>query len=268
MIAAIKSLDSEQQRQLARMLEPRVNLSEVPDDGVLEELIDVLREKLQVPEKDDLPEYLRRRLIDVAKRHFRLGESFDTLSDMELAEMLVDFSFDAVAQLADDDERRREFVTFLRTKDRRERTRWLVESERLASLVRDGTFDEAAARRRARELHEGGEAHRATARAILGDLQAVEKHTGAYKRRHAAAGSISAAVTSTQTGTVAAAAAVPLSAIAGSLFMAGRQKHDLVRASEKEAPKARAQRARNSRVVQSVIALSAFLTLNAASPDD
>lgn len=272
MIAAIKSLDRDQQRQLIRLLEPRVDLTDVADDAVLDELVQVLRETLQVPPKDDLPEYLRRRLIDVAKRHFQLDENFDIVTDMELARDLVDFAFEAAAQLARDDERRAEFETFLRTKDRRERTRWLVESQRFASLVRDGTFDETAARRRARELYEGGEAHRETARAILRDLRAVGGQSTATKRRAGAsaaeATSVSAALAGAGMAALAPAAAVPLAAVAGGVFMSGRRKRDLVKAAEEDVPKTRAQRARNSRLVQSVVSLCAFLIINAPAVNE
>jgi hypothetical protein len=191
---------------------------------------------------------------------------------MELAHALVDFAFEAAARVAEDEERRAEFETFLRTKDRRERTRWLVESERFASLVRDGTFDEAAARRRAGELYEGGEAHRATARAILRDLRTVSEQSAATKKSReasaAAATSISAALTGAGMAALGPAAAVPLAAVAGSLFMAGRRKRDLVKAAEEDVAKTRAQRARNSRLVQSVISLCAFLVINAPTVDE
>lgn len=272
MIAAIKSLDRDQQRQLIRLLEPRVDLTDIPDDALLDELVQVLRETLQVPPKDDLPEYLRRRLIDVAKRHFQLDENFDTVTDMELARALVDFAFEAAAQLDEDDERRAEFEIFLRTKDRRERTRWLVESQRFASLVRDGTFDETAARRRALELYEGGEAHRETARAILRDLRVVDEPSTATRRRAgiSAAGrtSISAALAGAGMAALAPAAAVPLAAVTGSVFMSGRRKRDLVRGAEEDVPKARAQRARSSRLVQGVVSLCTFLIVNAPGADE
>jgi hypothetical protein len=53
--------------------------------------------------------------------------------------------------------------------------------------------------------------------------------------------------------------AVPLAALAGGLYMAGRLKRDLVKTAAAEAEKTRANRARRSRLVQNVVALSVFV---------
>src|SRR4051812_28042714 len=123
MIAALRSLDGTGQRQLIRLLDPRVELDDVADADLLGELVAVLRRALDVPPKEDLPEYLRRRLVEVTKRHFELIDNTDAATDLELAHLLVDFVLVAAAEMTDDPERREEFETFLRTKDRTERTR-------------------------------------------------------------------------------------------------------------------------------------------------
>jgi hypothetical protein len=175
MIDAVKQLTADEQRQLLRLLNNTVETARLQDDAVLDSLVDELRNALAVPAKDDLPEYLRRRLVQVARDHFSLGDRFDTYDDVELAVLIVDFVVDAAAALASQDMggARDEFETFLRTKKREERVAWLIESERLSTLARDGVFDEAAARRRAALISSQDGATAETASTILSDVAAV-----------------------------------------------------------------------------------------------
>jgi hypothetical protein len=257
MIDAVKQLTADEQRQLLRLLNNTVETARLQDDAVLDSLVDELRNALAVPAKDDLPEYLRRRLVQVARDHFSLGDRFDTYDDVELAVLIVDFVVDAAAALASQDMggARDEFETFLRTKKREERVAWLIESERLSTLARDGVFDEAAARRRAALISSQDGATAETASTILSDVAAVtgRRKTGRKGRSGAA---VAAAARIAGTG---GAAAIPLSAVAGGLYMAGRATRELVRDSTEQASKTRAQRARNSKQVQATVALCAFV---------
>ena len=261
-IQIIRQLSPQGQRQLIKLLDPRMDLDETGDDELLGKLVLVLRRVLEVPAKDDLPEYLRRRLADIVRHQFELMEDVDTLTDMELAHVLVDFTLEAAERLAEDDEGSEEFATFLRTKDRTDRTRWLVESQRVASLVTSGSFDRVAAERRADELYAEQSAHSKTAKAIIGDLGAAAATASAAASR---SGRLAAVVSASATGSaLAPAVAVPLGALAGGLFMAGRRRQDLVRVAGEEAKKTRAQRARRSRQVQSMVGLCAFLVAQQA----
>jgi hypothetical protein len=259
MITTIKALDLDQQRRLIRLLDSRVDLSATSNDEVFDELIAVLRDVLQVPADGDVPQYLRRRLVEVTMNHFQLRDSLDSYSDIDVALVLADFALEAARQLAENEERREEFELFLRTKDKRERTRWLVESERFASLMTDGTFDEAAARRRAREVNQGSEAHRVTANTMLRHLAVGSAAEGAAAAASGATGAFAATAATAAIVATAGAAALPLGAVAGALFLAGRRKRNLLRGIEQDAVKTRARRARNSRLVQSVVALSVFV---------
>ena len=265
MIQIIRQLSSHEQRQLIKLLDPRIDLDETGDGEVLGKLVLVLRRVLEVPAKDDLPEYLRRRLADIVRHQFELMDEVDTLTDMELAHVLVDFTLEAAERLAEDDERSDEFATFLRTKDRTDRTRWLVESQRVASLVTSGSFDRVAAERRADELYAEQSAHSKTAKAIIGDLGAAAATASAASAAASSSGRLAAVVSASATGSaLAPAVAVPLGALAGGLFMAGRRRKDLVRVAGEEAKKTRAQRARRSRQVQSMVSLCAFLVAQQA----
>jgi hypothetical protein len=261
-IALIRDLPAPQQRQLIKLLDPRADLDDLDDQGVVDELVRTLRRSLEVPAKDDLPEYLRRRLVDVVRRHFELADDVDTRTDLELAQMLVDFALDAAHQLASDRERREEFETFLRTKSRRERLDWLVASERASALVTNTPFDRSTARTRAESLSDESGAHRETARVILADLSTLTSRSPGRRsdpgRGRLAAGAAAGA----GVAALGPAVALPLGALAGGLFMAGRGKRALVKVAEEEAEKTRAQRARRSRLVQTVVTLSAFVVAN------
>lgn len=260
MIAALRDLPAPRQRQLIRLLDPRVDLDDFADDEVFAALVSVLRRALEVPSKDDLPEYLRRRLVEVTKRHFELVEDTDALTDLELARLLVDFVLGAAAQLAEDAERREEFETFLRTKDRTERTRWLMESQRFAAILRNEAFHRDTAQRHADELAHVQAAHRQTAMVLLDNLSVISAKSN-RKWGRASSGTLAARAAAGGAAAVALgpAAAIPLGALAGGLFMAGRAKRGLVKVAEEEATKTRAQRARRSKQVQAVVSLAAFV---------
>ena len=271
MIKTIRDLSPAQKRQLLRLLVPGTEIDELTDDELLPELVAALRRALEVPERDDLPDYLRRRLVEVVSRHFELVDDTDTLTDLELAHVLIDFALEAAQLLATSAEHREEFETFLRTKSRQERLEWLTSSRRFAAGMTDVAFDRPAARRRAEGLIQERHAHTETAKALLDDLGTVAlKGTAAKTAAAAAAGSgLSAPLTASSTAALmlGPALAGPLGALAGGLFMAGRRKHELIKTSETEAEKTRTQRARRSKLVQTVVSLCAFLVA-AADTDD
>jgi hypothetical protein len=150
MIRTLRALEPQQMRQLIRLLDPRADLDEIDDDEAWEELLATLRRALEIPAKDDLPEFLRRRLVEVVVRQFELADSADSLADRELAGLLADFTLESAQRLAKDDERREEFETFLRTKSRRERLEWLVASQRARAVAADEGFDRREARQTGR----------------------------------------------------------------------------------------------------------------------
>jgi len=109
MFTTLKPLDAEQQRQLVRLLDARIDLGATPDDEVFAELVAVLRDVLQVPANRDVPEYMRRRLVEVVIIHFELIDNLDRHTDIEVAKLIAEFAFEAASQLTSDDERRGEF---------------------------------------------------------------------------------------------------------------------------------------------------------------
>lgn len=245
----IQQLGVTEQRQLLRLLDPTAELDELADDEIPAELRKTLREVLQVPEEGDLREYLRRRLVEVANKDFGLGKSFDDASDLELAEQLVEFALDAAAKLSKSKKDREQFSTFLKTKDARERHRWLVASKRLGALLDEGVFDRAARERAAEHANEVGrspDAFRATAKEMVDDLGRATLASAATRRALAGA---------------PPALALPLSAVAGGLFMAGASKARLSKDIGKEAAKERARRARRSKMVQKLMGLCAFMVI-------
>ncbi len=88
----------------------------------------------QVPAGADLPEYMRRRLVELG-RDFILDDDFDRVGDFGLATMLVDYLLDVTMSLSEDDDQIRDFSRFLRTRDPRERTAWLRDSASLRAIV-------------------------------------------------------------------------------------------------------------------------------------
>lgn len=256
MISLIRELDASQLRQLIKLLDPRADLDELAEPELLGELVRVLRSALEVPEKDDLPDFLRRRLVEVASRQFGLCDRPDLTTDLELAELLADYVLEAAAELGRDNDQRQEFEVFLRTKSRRERLDWLVASRRAAALVGSEGFDRNAARAHAEEIQEeSGSAHRATAAAILDDLGSLTKRPS----RSGPPSKSSTVMTAAAAGATAGSLAMPLAAVAGGLFMSGRSKRGAAEVAESEAKRSRANRARRSRMVQSVVILSVYL---------
>jgi hypothetical protein len=268
MIELIRDLDAPQQKRLIRVLDPRAETDELSEAEVFPALLEVLRRALEVPPKDDLPEYLRRRLVDVVRRQFDLveREETDALTDFELAQTLVDFILESAEKLAGDKEWRVPFETFLRTKDRVERVRWLVDSEQFGALMTSQAFDRAGAKRRAEELQREKKAHEGTAKAMLSEIAAATGPGEGGTKPHPSAQSGRLA------GLAGGAAVGPLGALAGGLFMAGLgkrelEKRELLRVAEKEAKATRAQRARRSKQVQAIVSLSAFLVANRVAPE-
>lgn len=244
----IRQLDLSQQRQLLRLLDATAELDELADEEILAELRQTLRAVLQVPADGDLREYMRRRLVEVARKDFGLGLDFDELSDLELAEELVEFALEAAAKLSKSKQDREQFARFLKTKDVRERHKWLVASQRLAAFLDEGTFNRAAASAHAEELNRGGDAFRATAKELVGDLGRATLASSATRAALSRAGA-------------ASALALPLGAVAGGLFMAGTTKKQLSEEIGKEAAKERARRARRSKMVQKLMSMCAFLVI-------
>jgi hypothetical protein len=273
MIAALRQLSASQARQLIKLLEPASDLEDVGDDELHTELFAALRRVLDASDGEDIPTLLRRRLVEVAGRHFELADDFDSSTDMEVAYLLVDFVLEAANRIGADDERREEFETFLRTKERGDRLRWLMSSQRFAAALRDETFDRKAAQQRADEVLAQPSAHRGTAEAILHDvaiISAVGTPIAALESKHSPSGLAArlggGTLAAGGAGIAVGAAVLPLSAIAGGLYMAGRRRRELVEeqaANERAAVKARALRARRSKLVQATVLLSAYLVANA-----
>ncbi len=278
MIAALRQLSALQLRQLIKLLEPANDLEEVEEHELLTELFDTLRRVLDATDGEDIPSLLRRRLVEVAGRHFELADDFDSSTDMEVAYLLVDFVLEAAQHIEADDAQREEFETFLRTKERSDRLRWLMSSQRFAAALNDETFDRRAAQQRADEVLAEPSAHRGTATAILHDLAIISAVGNATKtaveRKYSPSGLAarlgSGTVASGAAGVAVGAAVLPLSAIAGGLYMAGRRKRALIRdaaANEQAAVRARALRARRSKLVQATVLLSAYLVANGSHDD-
>ncbi len=265
MIEFIRRLDGAQQKQLIRLLDTRTETDELSEPEILPTLIDVLRRALEVPPKDDLPEYLRRRMVDVVRRQFDLvsRSEADELTDFELAERLVDFVLESAERLAGDADRREHFEVFLRTKDRADRVRWLVGSKRFGSLTTSRAFDCVAAHRRAEQIQREQDAHTETAKAMLSDIAEVTA-SSQFGKAPASFGGRARLASLVSGAAAGAAAASPLGAVAGGLFMAGLKKRELVRVAGDEADKTRKQRARRSKQVQAVVSLSAVVVANAS----
>ena len=257
MIERINTLPSTRQRQLIRLLDREYELDNLADEDLLDHLVVVLRRSLDVPDGEDLPQYLRRRLVDVARHHFQLVDDTDTVSDLELAQLLVDFALDAAARLQDDDAIRSDFETFMRTKSRTERDKWLTQSNRLAEVM-------AEASGKASETHGAGaptDQENITS-ALLSDLSTLSvrqpKTTPTPRTANPRLAALAAG--SALSAAFAPAVAVPLGVVAGGVYMAGRGKNTLARLDNTSDDKAaRAKRARRSKLVQSVVALSAFI---------
>lgn len=248
MVADILELEREDHVQLIQLLEPSADLARVTDEDLKADLVVTLRRTLEVPENSDLPEVLRRRLIEVAVKDFAVADNLDTASDIEVAERIIRFLLDAAFQLANDDERRKDFEKFLRTKSAGERSNWLKQSSNFAAEFTGDILIRREARERALIAQGGTEPHIRTATMLLDQLGVEDPNKRWVKfASDVAPGS--------------------LGALAGGLFMAGRRTKDLMRDPEeedgKEHEKARARRARRSKLVQNVVMICAFVVARA-----
>ena len=122
MIRTLRGLDVKEKRQLIKLLAPGLDLDEAHEEHVTAMLKVALRGALEVPPADDLPEVMRRRLVEVAVTRFELARKVDLVADDELAKEIIGFLLIAAHRMANDDALRAEFVTFLRTKDRPQRS--------------------------------------------------------------------------------------------------------------------------------------------------
>jgi hypothetical protein len=301
-ISRIRELPAWQQRQLIKLLhavmQSPVDLDEVDDEQLQPLLVATLRRALEVPDKDDadLPEYLRRRLVDLVRRQFELIADADMLTDMELARVLVDFTLESAEQLRQwgrDDDRRKDFETFLRTKSRDERLAWLKASQRFSALIQDEPFEPVTTKKRTILLLDENMAAQEITKMLLADLdrgrwarwkstetdasstvsergsrsaEDVKDADDAASAAAAGAAARVAAGVAAGSALVGPALGLPLGAVAGGLFMAGLRRRELVRASDTE--NIRKLRARRSKLVQSVVALSAFMVANATTDGD
>src|SRR4051794_25231882 len=74
------------------------------------QIVSALRIGLDVPDGEDLPEYARRRLVELARDDFSLAPSFDTFSSVEVASALTVHILSAATTLSADANQRREFA--------------------------------------------------------------------------------------------------------------------------------------------------------------
>src|SRR5690242_824591 len=100
MVADILELERDDHVLLIQLLEPSADLARVADEDLKADLVVTLRRALEVPDNSDLPEVLRRRLVEVAVKDFAVADNFDTASDIDVAERIVRFLLDAAFQLA------------------------------------------------------------------------------------------------------------------------------------------------------------------------
>lgn len=271
MIEFIRDLEPDQQRELIGLLDPLCPVQGLGDTELQESLIGVLRGSLDVPENGDLPEYLRRRLVEVSLGHFELFETADRLTDFELAEALADFALSAAAQLPTNADLRADFDTFTRTKSRREQERWRDDIKRANDLLEASRVGRSAKSKSDQERNR-------IATAVLADLSSIALRTqqpASSKRPPskaavasgmaggAAAGSAFAALTgATATAAMGSVVALPLGAIAGGLYMAGRGRKSLERVATDDRLH-RTRRARRSKLVQNVVVISVYLVASA-----
>ncbi|WP_354699922.1 hypothetical protein DSM112329_00182 [Paraconexibacter sp. AEG42_29] len=198
-----------------------------------------LRHLLKVPDDGDLPEYMRRRFVEVA-RDFGLGPDLDTYSDADLAEALIDVVLELTGDLDPRARKRTKraddwdaFATYFRT---------LRDRDRRAAAI-----DEL--------------------RAALGERAAAsfdDENFNAYERDAArlaggAAGVTTAAVLKSAMVVGVVGVAAPLASVAATgaagAYLAGLRRGK-ARADD------RAKRARLSTRVQTVMVIAVWITLN------
>lgn len=264
MLQLLRHLSPEDQRELIALLAPARRADLLSGAELFDELLDVLRKTLQVPDDADLPMYLRRRLVDVSG-WFGIDENTSIRTDLELARAISEFAFRGADEMQTSDELRAHFETFFRTKRKDERDAFLSSVARLQSVRDAGEVAEV-------EQVKGGQA---VADALLSGLSSASARPSRRARTRARASAqltsqspkVAAALSgATAAGMTPAAAgmtlALPLSAVAGGLYMArlGLKQNKLQRIDENAT---RGSRARNSKLVQNVVALSAFLVASA-----
>lgn len=253
MIRTLRGFDVKEKRQLIKLLAPGLELDEAHEEHVTAMLKVALRSALEVPPADDLPEVMRRRLVEVAVTRFELASKVDLIDDDELAKEIIGFLLIAAHRMASDDALRAEFVTFLRTKDRPQRTRWLRQSLRFEEILRGASspVDPHAAE----GVEQAPATHEQTATEMLAALSLVRRSNPDTPTHELASPYLLAGVP----GVVLAPG---LSAVAGGLYMAGRRSHDLTRRpDEDDSKQARARRARRSKLVQNVVTICAFVVV-------
>ena len=267
-IDAILRLPPDRQRQLLRLLDRSPgDLDEFSDDELSDEIVWALRETLMVPSEGDLPEYARRRLVELAKRDFGLGGNFDSVSDVELAAQLVDAALERAQQLTEDPPAQEEFAKFLRTKDADARDSWLLAAKRASALLEGNHFDRAAVARSLRQQRLLDEAYKVAALELVSSLPPAREESD-RKRFWTRAAELGVPL--------ATALAAPLGVVAGGLFMAGLATQDRADAtpSRRARPlryqvvEERQKRARRSRMVQQLMTVCAFLTVASVEADD
>lgn len=254
MIRTLRGLDVKEKRQLIKLLAPGLDLDEAHEEHVTAMLKVALRTVLEVPPGDDLPEVMRRRLVEVAVTRFELARKVDLVADDELAKEIIGFLLIAAHRMANDDALRAEFVTFLRTKDRPQRTRWLHQSLRFEEIL-GGVSDARVVSRLPDEVELVPTPHDITAITMLAALSLVREINPGAPTHELASPDLLA-------GVPGAVLAPGLSAVAGGLYMAGRRSHDLTRPpDEDDSKQARAKRARRSKLVQNVVTICAFVVV-------
>jgi hypothetical protein len=251
MISSILELERKQQLELLALLVPRVpSVNRLTGQELEAELVRALRNALDVPTAGDLPEYARRRLIELARDDFELAPSFDNQSSLHVAELLVTHVVSAAATLTEDPGQRREFSRFLRTKDVDERYGWLLESEILAGYLSDAPLEFAAASERAHARAQGPEAYLVTATQVVQALARIRREPD-WKSK------LSLTISQRESGPVVFARQVGLVGVA--LFMAGAKGFGRPGNTTASDALERRKRARRSRLVQRLISVCAFV---------
>lgn len=253
MIRTLRNLDDSEKRQLIKVLSPSEDLVDLDADEMYLMLKHELRSAVEVPVRDDLPEVMRRRLVEVAVTRFEATRAVDMTDDDELAGEIVGFLLAAAHRMLTDDVLFAEFVTFLRTKEHQLRTRWLSLSTQLAEVLEGRPISLNVLRER---LEQPPLTHEETARAVLTSLSLVRKNNPDLPQADLASPRVLA-------GVPGGVLAPILSAVAGGLYMAGRSGRDLARHPDEGDPQqARAKRARRSKLVQNVVTICVFVVVN------
>ena len=133
MYARLLRFPPEDQAALLRALRGLTvgGLTEEPTEAELGPLLrDELRQLLKVPDAADLPEYMRRRMVEVAG-YLGLGGSFDEHSDGDLAQAIIDAVLELTTDLAED--QKESYAAYFRTfsvRARKQRARAVLDLQR------------------------------------------------------------------------------------------------------------------------------------------